>query len=205
MLTDDEGPPCGVIVGERPIVADMWGRCCRRLGLAPMQPHDVVPGTAVAAVLVDADSAAADHPGAGPIILLIDEASAPQVIAQRAALRSVITWNDSESELEAAMRTVLAGGCHISLTAVPSVLGALSTITGASLLGRDLLTPREVDVLRALIEGATIRSTGRSLGIANKTVEAHRSAAFVKLGVRTRSQAIARLLDDPTILSRPSK
>ncbi len=171
-----------------------------------MQPHDVVPGTAVAAVLVDADSAAADHPGAGPIILLIDEASAPQVIAQRAALRSVITWNDSESELEAAMRTVLAGGCHISLTAVPSVLGALSTITGASLLG-----PRSAHAEGSRrVEGIDRGShdsldRSRALGIANKTVEAHRAAAFVKLGVRTRSQAIARLLDDPTILSRPSK
>ena len=62
------------------------------------------------------------------------------------------------------------------------------------------LTKREVDVLNALVDGATIRSTGRALGISVKTVEAHRASAYVKLGVRTHGEAIARLLSDPTIL-----
>jgi DNA-binding CsgD family transcriptional regulator len=43
------------------------------------------------------------------------------------------------------------------------------------------------------------------LGIAVKTVEAHRASAFVKLGVRTQAQAIAHLVGDPTILNGRGK
>ena len=187
------------MVGERPLLLEAWSRCCRRLGLVPAPPGEVRQANDVAVVLLDA----ASGEGAsflGPIVLLIDQASTPQVIAQPMGVKAVITWHDSETELEAATRAVLDGGSHISATAAPAVLAALVAASSGSRVFPNRLTVREVDVLRALVDGATIRATARALGIAVKTVEAHRASAFVKLGVRTQSQAIAHLVGDPTIL-----
>lgn len=62
------------------------------------------------------------------------------------------------------------------------------------------LTPREIDVLRLLTEGASNRQLARALGITEKTASVHVSNLIGKLGVRSRMEAAAaahrqRLLD----------
>ena len=64
------------------------------------------------------------------------------------------------------------------------------------------LTAREMDVLRALVEGRTNRQIARRLFITEKTTEIHVSRILAKLGVRNRLQAAAvahsrRLVDPP--------
>jgi two-component system response regulator DctR len=61
-------------------------------------------------------------------------------------------------------------------------------------------TPREFDVMRSMADGLTTASTARSLGIAVKTVEAHRARVFAKLGVKSSSEAIVALLSNPGLL-----
>jgi ATP/maltotriose-dependent transcriptional regulator MalT len=56
------------------------------------------------------------------------------------------------------------------------------------------LTPRELDVLRLLAEGAGNRAIGERLGISDHTVKFHLSAIFGKLGVGTRTAAVRRAL-----------
>jgi two-component system, NarL family, response regulator YdfI len=53
------------------------------------------------------------------------------------------------------------------------------------------LTERERDVLRAIAAGNTSRSAAAELGIAERTVKAHLTSVFNKLGVDTRAAAIA--------------
>ena len=57
---------------------------------------------------------------------------------------------------------------------------------------RASLTPRELEVLRLLADGRTIRQTASAIGISPRTVESHVTKLHRKLGVRTRMQAIAR-------------
>ncbi len=52
------------------------------------------------------------------------------------------------------------------------------------------LTAREIDVLRAVARGYSIRQTAAALGIAPKTVENTQTRLFSKLGVRNRSGAL---------------
>jgi len=54
------------------------------------------------------------------------------------------------------------------------------------------LTPREVEVLRAVVEGKTNQEIGFSLGISDKTVEKHLEGIFAKLGVSSRVEAAVR-------------
>ena len=53
------------------------------------------------------------------------------------------------------------------------------------------LTSREADVLRCLAEGLTVRRIGQRLGVAEKTVETHKSRLYSKLGARNQAHAIS--------------
>jgi HD-GYP domain-containing protein (c-di-GMP phosphodiesterase class II) len=64
------------------------------------------------------------------------------------------------------------------------------------------LTDREVDVLRAVARGLSIKQAARLLGIRPKTVDGHLQRIYPKLGVSTRAAATLLavelgLLDDP--------
>jgi two-component system nitrate/nitrite response regulator NarL len=52
------------------------------------------------------------------------------------------------------------------------------------------LTSRELDILRLIARGLTVRQTARTLGIAAKTVENTQSRLYRKLGARNRSGAL---------------
>jgi len=54
---------------------------------------------------------------------------------------------------------------------------------------RDVLTPREVDVLRLLGRGLANKRIALELGIAERTVKTHVSSILAKLGVTDRTQA----------------
>jgi DNA-binding CsgD family transcriptional regulator len=55
------------------------------------------------------------------------------------------------------------------------------------------LTDREQEVLRALASGARTRDIAEELRITERTVKAHLSSIYQKLGVTSRAEAIARL------------
>jgi DNA-binding NarL/FixJ family response regulator len=55
--------------------------------------------------------------------------------------------------------------------------------------GANNLTPREMDVLRLVVDGKTNAEIGLALGISEKTVEKHLDSIFRKLGVVSRVEA----------------
>jgi LuxR family maltose regulon positive regulatory protein len=56
----------------------------------------------------------------------------------------------------------------------------------------DPLSERELDVLRLVVQGLTNTEIAAELVIANSTVKTHVNRIYGKLGVRTRTQAVAR-------------
>lgn len=58
----------------------------------------------------------------------------------------------------------------------------------------DILTPRENDVLALLIEGKSNRQIALELGISTTTVKCHVSSILSKLGVESRTEAVAMVL-----------
>jgi DNA-binding NarL/FixJ family response regulator len=73
------------------------------------------------------------------------------------------------------------------LVCVPAELG-----TG---MGRGPLTKRQQEVLRLAAEGRGNAEIAHTLYLSESTVKAHLSAAFAKVGIRSRSEASALLLD----------
>jgi FixJ family two-component response regulator len=60
--------------------------------------------------------------------------------------------------------------------------------------GRNLLTPRERDVLSQIVSGASNKHAGRELGISPRTVEVHRARILDKLGARNAADLVRLVL-----------
>jgi DNA-binding NarL/FixJ family response regulator len=71
--------------------------------------------------------------------------------------------------------------------------GVPSTEPGpGDLLRVEPLSPRELDVLRSLAEGASNKQIARTLGISEHTVKFHINAILGKLGAQSRTEAVVR-------------
>lgn len=60
--------------------------------------------------------------------------------------------------------------------------------------GRDLLTPRELEVLGQITAGASNKEAGRQLGISPRTIEVHRARIMEKLGARNAADLVRIVL-----------
>lgn len=54
--------------------------------------------------------------------------------------------------------------------------------------GRDLLSPREADVVQLVLQGHSSRAISTFLGVAEGTVKVHRHHAYTKLGIHSQSE-----------------
>ena len=61
-------------------------------------------------------------------------------------------------------------------------------------VGRELLTPREREVLEQITAGASNKEAGRRLGISPRTVEVHRARIMEKLGARNAADLVRMVL-----------
>lgn len=113
-----------------------------------------------------------------------------------------------------AVRLVMAGGVYVppmllSMSGrddalAPGAAAGQSAAAGVEALG-DLLTERQVDVLRLLSQGQPNKVIGRSLGISEGTVKIHLAAIFRALNARNRTEAVMKarvLADKPGPVSR---
>ena len=58
------------------------------------------------------------------------------------------------------------------------------------------LTPREVAVLKLIVEGATSREAGDALGISPRTIEFHRANIMQKFSARNVADLMRRVLEN---------
>jgi FixJ family two-component response regulator len=66
-----------------------------------------------------------------------------------------------------------------------------------SFQGADLLTRRELEVLKEITDGASNKEAGRTLGISPRTVEVHRARIMEKLGARNAADLVRIVLGHP--------
>jgi DNA-binding NarL/FixJ family response regulator len=97
-------------------------------------------------------------------------------------------------ELVRAIRKAVAGQRH-----VPPELAARL----AARAPRSRLSPRELDVLRLVVDGKRNKDIARALDISEGTVKIHVSSILAKLGVFDRTEAVARALQRGIVQLRP--
>jgi DNA-binding NarL/FixJ family response regulator len=139
----------------------------------------------------------AAHPETGVVVLSqhADESYALALFAEGSAGLGYLL-KDRIGDLEDlvhALREVCAGGSVIDPQIVDTLVRRRSRAGGASPLAA--LTPRELDVLRAMAEGKTNAGIEQTLFLSSSTVEKHVNAIFTKLrlpesGVHRRVAAV---------------
>jgi LuxR family maltose regulon positive regulatory protein len=103
-----------------------------------------------------------------------------------------------------ALLPILLGACEEALHVFgPAQRTIVARLHQSSLVDRDnpsmipptasdiIVTPREVEVLRALADGMSSKEIARCLGVAESTIKTHRVNIYRKLDVVTRSRAIS--------------
>jgi DNA-binding NarL/FixJ family response regulator len=146
-----------------------------------------MPLTGSLAVLVD--PLPEDWPATGVPVVLVRSEPPPRSEVMTALLRGACAVMSAErvaTDLVPACTLAAHGYVTVEAEAARVVLDALQ----APSAGLPELTSRELDILRLIAGGNTVRQTARALGIAAKTVENTQSRLYRKLGARNRSGAL---------------
>jgi DNA-binding NarL/FixJ family response regulator len=131
----------------------------------------------------------------GPPVLILTTFDDDDVLwgALEAGAAGFVLKEASAEQLIEATRTVANGGAWLDPAVLPRVLAAYR----ATVLPRlrqaakaDLLTDRELEVLRGMATGATNAEIARQLYVSEATVKTHVGSVFAKLAVRDRAGAI---------------
>ena len=104
--------------------------------------------------------------------------------------QGALTRSADATQIDASLRAVAAGLIVRSPGARPVGFAAM-----AERAIQTLLTPREIEVLGLIVEGSTNKIIARRLYISLHTVKFHVESLFRKLGVRSRSEAVAKALE----------
>lgn len=118
------------------------------------------------------------------VVLSADERAETVLAAIDAGAAGFIPKSTESGVLRQALATVLAGGVYLPSKDGPSAERASAS---AVELG---LTPRQVDVLRMLVDGGSNKRIARALDLAPSTVKTHLEAIFERLQVNSRTQAV---------------
>jgi DNA-binding NarL/FixJ family response regulator len=163
-------------------------------GTAAVRGIDDLADDCPDAVVLVADSAAPagmaalrrirrDVPAARLVVVARDDGSA---MAARQALNAgaegFVRADAVDQALRPALDAVMAG-----LVCAPR--------SARRLVAKPTFSHREKEVLALLVEGLTNRQIASRLFLAESTVKSHLASAFAKLGVRSRTDAVALLLD----------
>ena len=126
------------------------------------------------------------------IVLTVHEETESLFEALQSGARGFLLKRIRAGELIAALRGVLRGEVHLPPLMAGKLVDEFVKLAGTdSLLPviENPLTPREKQILREIVRGASNRQIAAAFGISINTVKNHVSSILAKLGVRDRRQA----------------
>jgi two-component system, NarL family, response regulator YdfI len=187
-----EASPTLEVVGE----ADGRGAIeeCELLHPDVVVLDPAVPG-ARALEIADRMRARGAHPR---ILVLTDPAHGPSTLSwMRSRVDGLLPKSSGVRTIARAIETIAEGKRVLAPEQQREAVHEMGRLVRTARLGAQAednpsLTPRELQVLRLLADGWTIRQTASRTGISPRTVESHVTKLYRKLGVHTRMQAIAR-------------
>lgn len=150
----------------------------------------VLDGVAATRLIVD------QHPDVHVIALTSFSDNRRILDALRAGATGYLLKHAGPDELLGAIRAAMAGGSPLDPKAARVLLDAQRVLRPAQ-----ELSTREIEVLRLVAAGLANKQIARRLAIAERTVKAHLTNVFQRLGVTDRTQAALwaqeHLPDDP--------
>jgi two-component system, NarL family, response regulator YdfI len=127
-----------------------------------------------------------------PLVILTDNPENFSVAGSlRSGVRGILPREATSEEIVAALQASVVGLVVLHPDALGSVLFPTSSEEQAELDPSDqILTPREIEVLRMIAEGLGNKEIASKLRISDHTVKFHISSIFAKLGASSRTEAV---------------
>jgi len=131
-----------------------------------------------------------------PVIVLINEADAEDALeALHAGAAAILPRTAEQSEIAVAISGAINGLATLPRGVLDTLLepGSRDAPLHIATEGTTpLLTPRELEVLAAMADGASNKTIARRLGISFHTAKFHVAAILTKLDADTRTEAVAK-------------
>jgi len=139
------------------------------------------------------------------IVMLTGTITTQQVIdALQIGARGIVLKDALANHLQTAVRTVFGGDYWIGGKRVINLVSALHDLMQQAQIPQRKtygLTPRELEVVGAIVEGCSNRDIAKQFNLSEETVKRHLSNIFDKTGVSTRLElalfAIAHHVVEP--------
>ena len=202
LLADDHLMVTEALASRLSSAPDLWvaGRC------TTAEPNllDIVRGLRPDVITIEVEPLGAAigeflerlvavRPEARVVVLSADHDQAHAVEAARAGVSAWVAKEQGAGELETVLRGVARGESWFP----PAMLGAIMRELRADVSrarqqedSLDVLSPREKDVLMAMMDGARGRQIAHDLSISTDTVRTHIRNIFAKLDVHSRLEAV---------------
>ena len=103
--------------------------------------------------------------------------------ALRAGAAGYLLKGAATEELELAIRSVGRGETYLSPPVSKPVIMEYIRRTNVGMTSREQLSPRQAQILKLIAEGMTTKQVAMELEISVKTVESHRAALMMRVGV----------------------
>ncbi len=136
-------------------------------------------------------------------IVLLDSSKRETVIeAFRAGARGLFTRHESLEMLSKCVRRVFEGQIWANTEQVGFAIEALAgspTVRAVGANGMELLSRRELEVVRCLAEGLSNREIAKRLGLSQHTIKNYLFRVFDKLGVSSRLELLSLTLTRPNL------
>jgi NarL family two-component system response regulator YdfI len=142
----------------------------------------------------------AQNPAVEIVILTTYDDDEHIVRGLRAGARGYLLKDASRKTLFEAIRTAARGVSLLSTTVVDKVVAHLAEPQGET---GEVLSDREQEVLTLIAEGAANKEIALCLSISERTVKAHVTSIFDKLGVNSRAEAVAVALRSGQLPAKP--
>jgi two-component system, NarL family, response regulator YdfI len=148
-----------------------------------LRPDVILAALGTEELLPPADGAAP------PIVLLSGESPPPWTRDMlRFGVRALLSRNASAAEVLAAVEAAASGLVVIDPSTLDSMLPAAAATVSAD---SPALTPRELEVLRMMAEGAANKTIAWKLSISEHTAKFHVASILSKLNAGSRAEAVA--------------
>jgi two-component system, NarL family, response regulator NreC len=129
-------------------------------------------------------------PNVRVLILTVHENETLAREAIRAGAAGYIIKQAAESELISAIHTVQMGDVYVPPKMLRALLAEPPKVSAAGPQPDELLTPRELDVLKLIVQGYTNRQVADELKLSARTVEGYRANLTGKLGLHSRADLV---------------
>ena len=124
-----------------------------------------------------------------PVVLLVRDPAEAWTNALRHGAKAVLPSNASVAQIAAAIEAVAAGLFVFDAEDVDEILPP-RTLDHSTEPLVEPMTPREIEVLRAMAEGLANKEIAARLGISENTVKFHVGSVMGKLGAASRTEAV---------------